>query len=130
MLLRSRVSSGQHSAVIFSALSHSRSGVTPGALQTMDVLIALLKPKQEGSRCSLQQHEPSLSPSSFQSAYGDSDSSSAATELDATIKQATVQVGRFENRLSIQDTTLSIFVTLGVCSVQFGGSKSGTESVL
>ena len=75
------------------ALFHLHSRVTPGALQTMDVLIALLKPKQEGSRCSLQQLEPSPGPSSFQNAFGDSDSSSAASELDASIKQATVQVG-------------------------------------
>ena len=97
---KSMVSSVQRPAVSCSVLSRLRSRVTPGAMQTMDVLIALLKPKQEGSRCSLQQLEPSPSPSSFQNAFGDSESSSAAAELDASIKQATVQVGCFENRPS------------------------------
>ena len=92
VLLKSRVNSVQKSAMSSFVLSHLHSRMTPGAPQTMDVLIALLKPKQEGSMCSLQQLEPSPSPSSFQNAFCDSDSSPAAAELDASIKQATVQV--------------------------------------
>ena len=97
------------SAMSCIALSHLHSTVTPSALQTMDVLIALLKPKQEGSRCSLQQLEASPGPSSFQNAFGDSDSSSSASELDASIKQATVQVG-FLGNSSLTQTQASAFL--------------------
>ena len=59
-------------------------------MQTMDVLIALLKPKQDTSRAPQQQPEASSS-GGFHSAFADA-SSSASAELDASIKQATVQV--------------------------------------
>ena len=58
----------------------------------MDVLIALLKPKQDASRAGLQQQaETSSGSGGLQSAFADV-SSSADAELDASIKQATVQV--------------------------------------
>lgn len=58
----------------------------------MDVLIALLKPKQDTSRAGLQQQaEASSSSGGLHSAFADV-SSSADAELDARIKQATVQV--------------------------------------
>lgn len=57
----------------------------------MDVLIALLKPKQEASRYDMQQQEPGGSTNGYQSAFADA-SSSASAELDTSIKQATMQV--------------------------------------
>lgn len=57
----------------------------------MDVLIALLKPKQEPSRYEMQQQEPGGSANVYQSAFADA-SSSASAELDASVKQATMQV--------------------------------------
>ena len=59
-------------------------------MQTMDVLIALLKPKQDAARYSQQQADPA---SNSQSPWADA-SASAAAELDGSIKQATVQVSR------------------------------------
>ncbi len=61
-------------------------------MQTMDVLIALLKPKQDAGRAGLQQQaEASSPPGGLHSAFADA-SSSANAELDASIKQAAVQV--------------------------------------
>ena len=62
-------------------------------VQTMDVLIALLKPKQDASRMAQQQQQPEANGSSngLHSAFADV-SSSASAELDASIKQATAQV--------------------------------------
>ena len=60
-------------------------------VQTMDVLIALLKPKQDASRAALQQPEAGSGSGGLHSAFADV-SSSASAELDASIKEATVQV--------------------------------------
>lgn len=59
----------------------------------MDVLIALLKPKQDASGLAQQQQQSEDSPSSngVHSAFADVPSSASA-ELDASIKQATAQV--------------------------------------
>ena len=60
-------------------------------LQTMDVLIALLKPKQDAGRLLAQQEESGEAFSGYQSPFSEA-SSAAAAELDSSIKQAAVQV--------------------------------------
>jgi hypothetical protein len=57
----------------------------------MDVLIALLKPKQDAGRLSAQQEESGEALSGYQSPFSEA-SSAAAAELDSSIKQAAVQV--------------------------------------
>jgi hypothetical protein len=70
-------------------------------MQTMDVLIALLKPKQDAGRLSAQQEESGEAFSGYQSPFSEA-SSAAAAELDASIKQAAVQVDHATHHLHNQ----------------------------